>query len=417
MKYKKLQKCRICGNKNLIEILNLGDQYLTGVFPKENSNSGITKGPLTLVKCSGENKIVCGLVQLAHSYDLEEMYGHNYGYRSGLNDSMVKHLTSKALRATQLTKLSPGDLIIDIGSNDATTLKAYPKSSFKLVGIDPTGKKFKNFYTDGITLIPDFFSSALIKKIFPNEMAKIITSFSMFYDLEDPILFMREIHEILDDNGIWIFEQSYMPQMLKTISFDTVCHEHLEFYSLKQIKFMCDQVGFSIVDIEFNDVNGGSFSIAVKKARSDDKSLKQVEDILSIENENKLDTLLPYVNFANQAELVRAQLISFVKKAKADKKLICALGASTKGNVLLQYCKFTPQDISFIGEVNTEKFGSYTPGSLIPIIPEDEVLKLKPDYLIILPWHFKKFFLNSDRLIGQNLVFPLPKLEVITIAA
>lgn len=414
MKYKKLQKCRICGNENLIEILNLGDQYLTGVFPKENNNSDITKGPLTLVKCSGENSIVCGLVQLAHSYDLEEMYGFNYGYRSGLNDSMVKHLTSKVLRATQLTKINSGDLIIDIGSNDATTLKAYPKSNFNLVGIDPTGKKFKDFYTDGISLIPDFFSSTLIKKVFPNKKAKIITSFSMFYDLEDPTSFMREIHEILDDNGIWIFEQSYMPQMLKTISFDTVCHEHLEFYGLKQIKFMCDRVGLSIVDVEFNDVNGGSFSITVKKARSGDITLKQVEDILSSEKENKLDTLLPYVDFANQAELARTKLISFVRKAKAEGKLICALGASTKGNVLLQYCKFTPQDISFIGEVNTEKFGSYAPGTLIPIIPEDEVLKMNPDYLIVLPWHFKEFFLNSKKLVGQNLVFPLPKLEVIT---
>jgi hypothetical protein len=414
MKYKKLQKCRICGNENLIEILNLGDQYLTGVFPKENNNSGITKGPLTLLKCSGENNIVCGLVQLAHSYDLKEMYGFNYGYRSGLNDSMVKHLASKVLRATQLTKISSGDLIIDIGSNDATTLKAYPKSNFNLVGIDPTGKKFKDFYPDEITLIPDFFSSAMIKKIFPNKKAKIITSFSMFYDLEDPISFMREIHEILDDNGIWIFEQCYMPQMLKTISFDTVCHEHLEFYSLKQIKFMCDRVGLSIIDVEFNDVNGGSFSITVKKARAGDTTPKHIEDILSLEIENKLDTLLPYLEFANQAELMRTELVAFVRKAKAEGKLICALGASTKGNVLLQYCKFTPQDISFIGEVNTEKFGSYAPGTLIPIIPEDEVLNMRPDYLIVLPWHFKEFFLNSRKLVGQNLVFPLPKLEVVT---
>ena len=251
--YKQINKCRICGNSYLERVLNLGEQMLTGVFPKKKG-SRITVGPLRLVKCMGGNE-VCGLLQLEHSYNLQEMYGENYGYRSGLNTSMIMHLHSKVKRILKKIKLQNGDLVIDIGSNDSTTLQAYPRKGPILVGIDPTGVKFRNFYPAHIQLIPDFFSSGLLNKHFPAKKAKLITSFSMFYDLEDPIDFIRQIYDILADDGIWVFEQSYLPAMLKTNSYDTVCHEHLEFYALRQIKWMTDKVGFRIIDVEFSDVN------------------------------------------------------------------------------------------------------------------------------------------------------------------
>ena len=260
--YKKVEKCRICGNTHLEQVLDLGEQMLTGVFPREKGEK-VTTGPLRLVKCTGTND-ACGLLQLEHSYDLGEMYGENYGYRSGLNASMVAHLHNKVKRILGMVNLQAGDLVIDIGSNDSTTLQAYPANGAVLVGVDPTGVKFKTYYPQHIQLIPDFFSAELVQARFPNKKAKVVTSFSMFYDLEDPLGFMRQVHDVLAEDGIWVFEQSYMPTMLATNSYDTVCHEHLEFYALRQIQWMAERVGFRIKDVEFNDVNGGSFSVTVE---------------------------------------------------------------------------------------------------------------------------------------------------------
>lgn len=403
--------CRICGNRHLEQVLDLGEQMLTGVFP-ESRSSQVTTGPLRLVKCFGGDD-VCGLLQLAHSYDLSEMYGINYGYRSGLNKSMVAHLHKKVERICRLVDLQPGDLVVDIGSNDSTTLQAYASEGLVLVGIDPTGIKFSSYYPEHIQLIPDFFSSQLLKDRFPEKKARVITSFSMFYDLEDPTGFMREVYEVLADDGVWVFEQSYMPTMLDTNSYDTVCHEHLEFYALKQIKWMADRVGFKIVDVEFNDVNGGSFSITVAKANGATDSLPMVQAILDKERERGLDTLAPFKTFEERTSRSRQQLREFVARAQAEGKTVAALGASTKGNVLLQYCGFTEKEISAVGEVNTEKFGCYTPGTWIPIIPEDELLARDPDYLIVLPWHFRDFFVRNPRFAGRKLVFPLPEIDVV----
>jgi hypothetical protein len=413
-KYKKIEKCRICGNSNLERVLDLGNQMLTGVFPKSIDNS-VTSGPLQLVKCMGDD--ACGLLQMAHSFDLGEMYGENYGYRSGLNAGMVKHLHNKVKRILGQVQLQEGDLIVDIGSNDSTTLKAYPSDSLLLVGIDPTGVKFHNYYPSHIQLIPDFFSSALLKQRFPNKKAKVVTSFSMFYDLESPMAFMQEVHDVLADDGIWVFEQSYMPTMLEKNSYDTVCHEHLEFYALRQIKWMADRVGFKILDVEFNDVNGGSFSVTVAKLLKGDVAVTPslITSILSDEFAKGLDTLAPYQEFSERVEKSKSNLIAFINDAKASGKTLAALGASTKGNVLLQYCELSENEISFVGEVNQEKYGCYTPGTWLPIIRETELIAKNIDYLVVLPWHFRSFFENNPKFKGRALVFPLPNLEVAVI--
>lgn len=406
--YKKISSCRICGNTHLECVLDLGEQMLTGVFPRERG-AQVTVGPLRLVKCVGGGE-TCGLLQMEHSYDLGEMYGENYGYRSGLNASMVKHLQAKVARIRSMVTLNPGDLVVDIGSNDSTTLQAYPKD-LDLVGVDPTGVKFHQYYPPHIKLIPDFFGAALIQARYPGRKAKVVTSFSMFYDLEAPMDFMRQVHEVLADDGIWVFEQSYMPTMLATNSYDTVCHEHLEFYALKQIQWMAERVGFRILDVEFNDVNGGSFSITVAKKLGGEVMVPSVQKILDDERAQGLDTLVPYQQFVERVEQTRKALLEFIAQAKAQGKTVAALGASTKGNVLLQYCGLTDKEIQFVGEVNPDKFGAYTPGSWIPIISEDELLQKGIDYLLVLPWHFRAFFEGSAKLSQATLVFPLPTLS------
>lgn len=413
--YTRVERCRICGNQQLERVLDLGEQMLTGVFPAQRG-ADVTVGPLRLVKCVGGEE-TCGLLQLEHSYDLGEMYGENYGYRSGLNASMVAHLGRKVERIAGLVELRPGDLVVDIGSNDGTTLGKYAQPGLTLVGIDPTGAKFRQYYPDHVELIPDFFSSALLEERFPGRKAKVVTSFSMFYDLPAPMEFMRQVAGVLADDGIWVFEQSYMPLMLETNSYDTVCHEHLEFYALHQIKWMADRVGLKIVDVEFNDVNGGSFSITAAKGDGGEPLPAHVQQILDDEDAAGLSTLEPYRAFEERVRRSRDELIAFVDAARAEGKIVAALGASTKGNVLLQYCGLDEERLSAVGEVNPEKFGCFTPGTWIPIVPERELLAGRPDYLIVLPWHFRRFFEQSPHFAGTQLVFPLPTLEVSSPAA
>jgi NDP-4-keto-2,6-dideoxyhexose 3-C-methyltransferase len=405
-------KCRICGNTNLVKVLDLGEQALTGVFPK-NKKQAVTKGPLQLLKCHSEIDNVCGLLQLAHSYNPEEMYGDNYGYRSGLNPSMVSHLNQKIKLILEIVNLDSGDIVIDIGSNDSTTLQAYPDEGLELVGIDPTGEKFKEYYPSHIKLISNFFSLKIFREHFGDQKAKVVTSFSMFYDLESPIDFMCDVRDILELEGIWVFEQSYMPTMLEQNSYDTVCHEHLEYYGLHQIKWMTDKVGLRIIDVEFNNINGGSFSVAVAKANSSYSAFSGLEELLDRELRLGLGTLKPYQDFAKRVINCRSDLLNFLKSSHLIGKKVFALGASTKGNVILQYCEITDKEICFIGEINADKIGSFTPGSLIPIISEQELLLKEPDFLIVLPWHFRDFFLDNKKFKGLQLVFPLPHLQII----
>ena len=235
----------------------------------------------------------------------------------------------------------------------------------------------------------------------------------MFYDLERPIDFMREISEVLEDDGVWVFEQSYMPLMLERNSYDTVCHEHLEYYALKQIKWMTDRVDFKIVDVEVNEINGGSFSVTVAKNNAPYPEFAGLEAFLRREIELGLDTLIPLNAFADRVTASRKELRGFVERALAEGKRIAGLGASTKGNVLLQYCGFGEHELFAIGDVNPYKFGRFAPGTLIPIVAESELLADEPDYLLVLPWHFRQFFLQKYRLKKAKMVFPLPALEII----
>lgn len=405
-----ISKCRQCGGKNIANVLSLGEQALTGVFPRTTSEN-ITSGPLDLCWCSD-----CTLLQMKQSYSLKEMYGENYGYRSGLNKSMVRHLSHKINSLEKLVSLNEKDIVLDIGSNDATSLKSYV-SKCRKVGIDPTGLKFKEFYSDDITLLPDFFSKSVFNKKFPEEFAKIITSIAMFYDLEDPNQFVNDIESILATDGIWHFEQSYLPSMLRTNAYDTICHEHLEFYSLKVVKTILEKNGLRILDVQLNSINGGSFAVTACKNNSEHKSNTAIIDwILKQEEEMGLDTLRPYEEFSNRVFQHRKSLTSLIKSLVADGKNIIGYGASTKGNVLLQFCGLTKEEISCIAEVNEDKFGCYTPGTNIPIISEKEARAKNPDYFLVLPWHFRDDILSRETEFisnGGKFIFPLPEIEII----
>jgi len=416
--YTEIKKCRICRNTDLISIINLGNQYLTGVFPKSRKES-ITLGPLELVKCQ-EIKYgnTCGLVQLRHSYNLNEMYGMNYGYRSGINKSMKDHLHGKVKKILNKIPLIPGDMVIDIGSNDGTLLKAYPQNGLILVGIDPTGIKFKECYSNHITLISDFFSASAVRNIFGEKKAKVITSIAMFYDLESPMDFMNNIYQVLSDDGIWVFEQSYMPSMLRLNSYDTICHEHIEYYSLGVVKKILEMAGLKLIDVVMNAINGGSF--AVTAAKGSNRNIRPNHAVINwlLEQEERmgLNTLRPYRDFEERVFRHKDDLIRLIRTLNADGKKVFGYGASTKGNVVLQFCGFTEKDIPVIADVNPHKFGCYTPGSHIPIVSEKDARTVKPDYFLVLPWHFKNGILQREKeylASGGRMIFPFPEIEIV----
>ena len=408
--YSEISKCRISGSRRLITVLHLGEQYLTGVFPKSPAEK-ITKGPLELIWCPDSE-----LLQLRQSYDLSEMYNNNYGYRSGLNATMVRHLAQKINFLERMVKLTEQAIVVDIGSNDATLLKACAIKCRK-VGIDPIGKKFQEFYTDDIVLLPHFFSADVFTLTFPKDKAKIITSIAMFYDIEDPNSFVRDVESVLADDGVWYFEQSYMPSMLRMNSYDTICHEHLEFYSFKIVKRILENYGLRVLDVQMNTINGGSFAVtACKKDAGYESNIPMINWMLKQEENMGLDTLKPYLDFKERVFRHRKDLTELIETIVGDGKKILGYGASTKGNVLLQFCGLTKEHIPYIAEVNKDKFGCCTPGTNIPIISEEEARAMKPDYFFVLPWHFKNNILEREKDFmanGGKLIFPLPKIEII----
>ncbi len=414
--YRKITKCRVCGNKDLEPILDLGRQCLTGIFPK-TKHQAVPQGPLELVKCADQdNPKHCGLVQLNHAYQAAAMYKHGYGYRSSLNQSMVEHLKTIVEDIRAKGVLKPGDLVIDIGSNDATLLKCYPDRGFTLVGVDPIGRYLKKYYPARITLLPDFFSARLVQKAFGRRKARVITSIAMFYDLHDPLDFMRQVREILDEEGIWVMEQSYWPTVLEQLAYDTICHEHLTYYGLKQIQWMAQKTGLNILQVKLNSTNGGSFQVFLaKKLKAGKAEQKKISDLLAKEERLGLSTLKPYKQFKDKIFEHREKLRLALERIKDKGKTVAGYGASTKGNVVLQFCGLTARDLPYIAEVNADKFGCFTPGTRIPIIPEGEARKLAPDYLLVLPWHFKRnIILREGEYLSQGgtLLFPLPGIEM-----
>ena len=404
--------CRLSGAP-IETVMDLGDMALTGVFPK-CAVDPVSVSPVELAWCRET-----GLVQLAHDYPGELMYGETYGYRSGLNAGMVRHLTAKIHKLeTEIRPLSAGDTVLDIGANDATSLKAYETAGLKRVGIDPSAAKFSHFYPDDIRLEVDFFSAEAFARV-SDEPAKIVTSIAMFYDLPDPIGFAKGIASVLARDGIWHFEQSYLPLMLKQLAYDTICQEHLEYYSLAVVQFILDQADLKIIDVELNDVNGGSFAVTAAHKSNQTLSVNQavIDKLLAEEEAMGLSTPTPYRDFARRSHEHAETLVTQLRSLKAAGKRLLGLGASTKGNIILQYAGIGNDLLDAISDVNPDKWGCVTPGTQIPIISENVSRTMAPDYFLVLPWHFKPGIIEREAEFlagGGKLIFPLPELVVVS---
>jgi SAM-dependent methyltransferase len=409
----KLTNCRVCGTADLVEVLNFGDLALTGVFPATREEV-ISSGNVRLLVCSD-----CGLVQLGDTFPPEEMYGDNYGYRSGLNASMVAHLARIARRLETRANLSPGQTVLDIGANDGTLLRSYSVPGINKIGIDPTIAKFSEFYeadkdTNPVVTVADFFNFSNFDSV-SVDRASIVTSIAMFYDLDDPVAFAKDIKHCMTPDGIWYFEQSYMPWMLRSGAYDTICHEHLEYYSLTTIKRILDDAGLYLLDAATNAVNGGSVSVLASPSPGTGISV-YAQWLLDQEAHAKVHEPATWINFRERVLERQKDLRSLLQQLKDSGATVMALGASTKGNVLVMTTPVTSELVSKVGDVNPYKYGRFLPGSHIPIVSEEEVLADNPDYLLILPWHFRETFMNRLQPYlagGGRLIFPLPDLEVV----
>jgi hypothetical protein len=412
--------CRICGSKSLTPVVALGDQYISGSFADPKGRPPVERRiPLDLVRCDPSlDQGACGLVQLRHSVPPRILY-RSYWYRSGINQTMRDNLAGITRMAEDTVKLEAGDLAIDIGCNDGTLLKSYRTKGLRLLGFDPATNIVEYAKANGIPVVNDFFSAANLRSVYAEEKPKVITSIAMFYDLENPHLFVGDIKSILHEKGVWILELSYLPTMLKMNSFDTICHEHLEYYSLAPMERLFAEHQLEVVDVTLNDINGGSFRIAVGHAGKVQQSAEARERVQLLrlqEFELGLDTDAPYAVFRKEIESIKKQLLTFLKKAKQQKKLVHGYGASTKGNTILQYCGITPDLLPAVADRNKDKWGSYTIGTNVPIISEEESRKKKPAYYLVLPWHFIEEFKKREKEFlarGGKFVLPMPRVTLV----
>ena len=411
--------CRICGSKNLTSILNLGDQYFANYSPKSNDVVPFEeKIPLELVRCDKSiDPKSCGLVQLRHTTPPNLMYDR-YFYRSGINQTMTNNLNEIAKQAISKIKLNPNDIVIDIGCNDGTLLQNYKELPIRSIGFDPAKNMVQFSKQTGATIITEFFSAEEFIKNYGSEKAKIITSIAMFYDLEDPNKFVDDISKILHPDGIWILELSYLPLMLSQNAFDTIVHEHLEYYHLDALEFLLSKFNLKVVDIQLNDINGGSFRVVVqhKEKSIDNKSLQHITELREKEKNLNLSTNQPFDDFIIKINDEKDKLVTFIKNEVSAGKTVHCYGASTKGNTLLQFYNLDKKLIQFIADKNPDKWGRKTIGTDISIISEEESHSMNPDYFLILPWHFINEFKEREKNYlknGGRLLVPLPKFKII----
>ncbi len=409
--------CRISGEK-MSPLFTLGKLYLSDfVLPSENPHYD----PIELKMCLAPKS---GLVQLAHTTPGDVMY-RKYWYKSGTNQTMTNELMSIAQKAQSLVKFKPGDVFLDIGCNDGTLFKFVEKKYIR-VGFDPNNFKEESIKHADI-IVNNYFSWKEYKKTkYRSTKAKIVTSIAMFYDLEDPHQFVSDVRNTLDKDGLWIVQMSYLPLMLEQLAFDNICHEHLKYYSLQTLKYLLEKNGMQVVDCELNDVNGGSFRIYIRHKNANpatfatapyrDVANMRVASILKYEDSLHLNKKKIYIDFWKKIQALKKETVDFIKKEKKKGKVIWGYGASTKGNTLLQWYGLDNTLIDGIAERSPAKFGLKTAGTNIPIFSEAEMRKAKPDYLLVLPWHFISEFKERESEFlaqGGKLIVPCPKFEII----
>ena len=394
-------KCRLCGSEDLVEVFSLGDQYVNDFVTQDKVGKGL-KAPLDLVLCSK-----CSLLQLRHTAPQELLYSRYYWYRSGVTDTMRRALRDITQGIESMVELKPGDVVLDIGANDGTMLATYTAKGIHRVGCEPANNLVDQLRENAEHVMHDFWSYERYMELAAQwgfGKAKVITAIGMFYDLEDPNRFIRDAQKALTEDGIFVAQLMCLASMIEKNDVGNICHEHLEYYSLESLRYLFETNGLEIFKIEENDVNGGSYRICCRQYQGKgipfDEKYSQ-EDILA---------------FGKRIQENRDRCVNFIKAEVAKGKKVYIYGASTKGNVILQYYGLDSTLITAAAERSPEKWGKYTIGTWIPIVSEEEARKARPDYFLVLPWAFFKEFYEREkewREGGGQFIVPLPEFKVV----
>ncbi len=404
-------KCKNCFYNKYDKLFSLGSLNYSGKFPKKKSIN-VPQNQINLVKCKK-----CHLVQLDRKFNPKYLYNLDYGYRSGINTTMKNHLSNISIKLSKLTNLNQNDHVLDIASNDGTLLNSYKKKNIVKVGIDPIINKFIRFYNNIDYKINSFFNIKAIKSKGIKNKFKIITACAVFYDVDKPNIFLKDISNLLDQkNGIFYLEFQDLYSIIKYNLFDTICHEHLEYYSLSVILSMLKKNNLKLIKVSRNNINGGSLGLYISHIKSGYKlAKKNLEKNLNLEKKIKIKELTTYKRFFLKILRIKRRLKKLISHILQNKKIIHGYGASTKGNILLQFFNITNEEIKYIADRNPEKVNLYTPGTKIKIISEKNSRKMQPDYYLVLPWHFKNEILIREKKIrkkGTKFIFPLPRFEI-----
>ncbi len=410
--------CKLSG-KPLTEVINLGDLYVSTFCQSIDNNA--PKAPLRIG--IGEES---GLLQLMDPVERSPLY-KQYWYRSGTNATMTRQLNDVVTAFRTWVRLKNGDVILDIGCNDGTLLSLLPQNmNLFRIGIDPAENLAESARNHCEAHSTAFFNKDRFFELSNGKKARVITSIAMFYGVEDPASFVRDIVDCMDDDGVWVLQLSYTPLMIKQNAFDNICHEHIQYYTLLSLTYLLDQFDLEILDVEFNDTNSGSFRIiACKKGREErfstlfmrDIGRYRVQSTMAYEKGQHFDEPQVYQNYMQHLNELKAETLNLLHKLKRQGKRVIGYGASTKGNTLLQFYGIGPDMMEAIAERQQQKFGLLTVGSWIPIICEAEMRSIKPDYLFVLPWHFMSEFIEREQSFingGGQFIVPLPALQVVS---
>jgi SAM-dependent methyltransferase len=417
-----IQACRLCGGRRLRPVMDLGSQCLAGLFDDGRPENRLrTPIPLEVVICDPSSG-GCGFIQLRHSVPPDLMF-QDYGYRSGLNESMRRHLEELSGEIESRLALKAGEVVVDIGANDGTALLAYREPGLVRLGFEPSNAALEA-EQKGVRILRGFFTAQAgaedFEKECPGRKARAVTTIAMFYDIEDPAGFCRQIHRILAEDGLWVVELHYWGSMLETNAFDAICHEHLGYYSLSCMNRLAQSCGFRLEDVTFNSSNGGSmrcsFGKASGRSRPDPEAQRRIDRAFVDEQRAAVHSPERFARFQANAARIRSLTQELVRQAARAGKSVYGYGASTKGNVLLQYCGFGPEDLVAIADRSPAKWGRRTPGTSIPICSEDEMRRAQPDLLLILPWHFLEGFFKREKELragGTRFIVPFPEPRIV----
>ena len=420
MNYKRIDACRLCRGVALVDVLSLGEQFLASSFVKSNENNPLasTRFPLTLSLCDrSKNTTGCGLLQLRETVDRDLLY-REYFYRSATNPMMRDALKEIAGEVLSRVELEAGDAVLDIGCNDGTMLTFFPGTLGRF-GIDPA----KNIpalqgIDQSIRIRTDYFSresahvlTGGIKKF------KVITAIAMFYDLDDPHAFVRDVKELLHPEGVWCIQLSYLRDVIKNMNFFDICHEHLLYYSLATLRTLLHRHDLEIIDASTNPVNGGSLRVFVSHKKSGRAVSPSVQKILDEEAVLGLDTPETFRAFGAQIFHLKETIVGYLRREKERGNMVVGLGASTKGNVLLQYFGIGRDLVPYLCDRNPEKTGLRTLGTDVEVISEERMRELQPSCLLVLIWFFREELLKREREYldrGGTMLFPMPHPCIVT---